>query len=1212
MSLRTQSSSPPARLFYVCLGVGAVLLVSNLSSAPVILFHVDQTPVTGSFKITNAVTSNTNYWGALGGSGSMPTVIAGARSFTTNAWQFNKGNYLGVGPDTVTKSLGDITNTLGLTVACWFKYQSQTTDNSVRLCGLGNNGEVFDLMIVNAGSGVGVGQVQFTAGYQPDNSRWVSITPSTVVFDGTWHHFVGTVDFRKTNSNVVVYLDGVAAQNATSSPLVRSFTNTGSLKIGARGSGTTWGGAIDQFIIFTNALMAAEVMQLYGLGQMTNYAPMVSLPGSAWRQWTNGAVSVSLPLTATLTDDGLPNPPGRVTNLWTCVRGPASVSFGNSTNAATVATFTNFGDYILRCTAGDGALIDYDEVSVHVNSPLEEAITNLQVQVNALPGTNTAQQLKKAVLNLALEQATNCVAVNYLTDASNRVADVQGALSTDPAVMVAMNPNATNIGSLVPPFVTHGNPYLATMQAGLSNTLAAADVPWGKTTTNAAVLTSTSGNYYMRDVGEYMEAYLWLFVNPASSSRTNVEVLTRLLRRAHAYADTVDVQGAQYGPGTFFYDDFAIAPFSGAIREFAWLHPGLLLPSQKAMWDRAMTKASATMWGKVTTDTSRGRYANIDILEAYQFLNFGLYLTNQTYLEKARWLIDMRTNDLYADGAWAYIWTQNESRGYHSVNTDYIARYWLVSGYSLCTNLLQRSQWYGPVSNGRAGEFWTMPSWKQLWNTATPDTGGEQAIAFSGNGYLRWMQDTYLLPGAVADTASWSSRRWDVTFYRNDITPKALPDNYTFLDRNIVGPSAWYGTFHYAAPGRSPNDTEPGEATLMGAGIQESNTTLWNAIVMGVYPRVREVLSTNQPGTDNGRFDWAWLTAKLTNDFMVGRDFSAITATYRMHKYGSSTKGTEYNWRGRQLWLGLSDRLIGWLSVSPDAANATAYEVDGVVRLGTGGTVNSLPKTIQDLGGGAYTYGNLRVTILDHNYGSLQPIVVPFRLTAYPATEITLQDPRSIPTDGTNLLTYSTNEEYAFVVEVRPTSATSAATVSRQTDANGLRTLTAGVSNATYRLIYNPGATALAYSNTIVCVHSNAAWFNGWQAQSPQVTFLPVVGGLATVQTTIPARGQIVFVNAADQSLLQPGPTNGTAFFTQVTKPPKVCNITLAGANIIITGTNGTAAASYLLLTTTNLALPTANWTVLATNQFGPGGGFDFTLPVEGGAPQRFYRVKLF
>jgi hypothetical protein len=891
------------------------------------------------------------------------------------------------------------------------------------------------------------------------------------------------------------------------------------------------------------------------------------------------------------------------------------------TGSSVGGVFTNiaFGSR-LTSTGGEGAfLVVTNGANVTLSlfltngqpPTLLDAIAQLQFQVSALPATNVAQKLKNAVLSLALEQAVNACNVNYLTDASNRVADVQGAMNADANTMAAMNLNAANIGSLVLPITTSGNPYLVTMQTGLSNALASADIPWGKTTTNAAVLTSTSGNYYVRDVGEYLEAYLFIFVNPASSCRTNAEVLTRFLRRAHTYADTIDVQDSQYGAGSFFYDDFAIAPASAALREFARLYPGLLLPSQQAIWDRAMNKAGATMWVKINGNPDRGRYANIDLLEAYQALNFGLYLTNQAYLDRSRWLIDMRTNDLYPDGAWAYIWTQNESRSYHSINVDYLSRYWLVSGYPLCTNLIQRSQWYGPVSNGRGGEFWTAPSWKQLWNSATADDGGEPAIAFSGNPYLRWMHDTYLLPDAVADTASWSSRRYDVTFYRNDIAPKTLPDNYTFLDCNIVGPSAWYGTWHYAAPGRDPNDTEPGEATLMGAAIQETNSTLWNAILMGVYPRVRESLSTNQPGTDNGRFDWAWLTSKLTNDYTLGRDFSAISATYRMHKYGSSTKGTEYNWRGKQLWLGLPDRIVGWLSVSPDTNSATAYEVDGVVRLGTGGTVNSSPKSIQALGGGVYTYGKMRVTIYDHNYGSLQPIVVPYRLTGYPATEITLQDPQSIPVGGTNLLTYTTNNEYQFVVEVRPVTATNDAVVTHQVATNGIRTLTATVNGSKYVVIQNPAAVAKSFSTNIACPYSNAAWFTGWQSQAAQIYPVPVTGGQATVTATIPAGGQIVFVNTTNIALLQTGWANGTAFFTQPAPAPVIGGIQVSGGNVIITGNNGTAGSNYLVLTTTNLALPLTNWTILATNQFGAGGGFNFTNPLNPNSPLNFYLLRL-
>ena len=80
---------------------------------------------------------------------------------------------------------------------------------------------------------------------------------------------------------------------------------------------------------------------------------------------------------------------------------------------------------------------------------------------------------------------------------------------------------------------------------------------------------------------------------------------------------------------------------------------------------------------------------------------------------------------------------------------------------------------------------------------------------------------------------------------------------------------------------------------------------------------------------------------------------------------------------------------------------------------------------------------------------------------------------------------------------------------------------------------------------------------------------------------------------------------------TGAAAPPLIGGVNLLGTNLIITGTNGTAGANYLVLTTTNLALPLADWSVMATNQFGPGGSINFTSPVTPGADQIFYRLRL-
>ena len=74
-------------------------------------------------------------------------------------------------------------------------------------------------------------------------------------------------------------------------------------------------------------------------------------------------------LNATVTYDGLPIPPGAVTMNWTVVSGPGTVMFGDSTQAATTAFFSQVGTYVLRLTASDGVLSGNDDISIQVDLP---------------------------------------------------------------------------------------------------------------------------------------------------------------------------------------------------------------------------------------------------------------------------------------------------------------------------------------------------------------------------------------------------------------------------------------------------------------------------------------------------------------------------------------------------------------------------------------------------------------------------------------------------------------------------------------------------------------------------------------------------------------------------------------------------------------------------------------------------------------------------
>jgi hypothetical protein len=71
-------------------------------------------------------------------------------------------------------------------------------------------------------------------------------------------------------------------------------------------------------------------------------------------------------LDGTVSDDGLPNPPGTLTTNWSVVSGPGTVIFGDSTAVDTTASFSVEGTYVLRLTAYDGDVSIKDDVTIQV------------------------------------------------------------------------------------------------------------------------------------------------------------------------------------------------------------------------------------------------------------------------------------------------------------------------------------------------------------------------------------------------------------------------------------------------------------------------------------------------------------------------------------------------------------------------------------------------------------------------------------------------------------------------------------------------------------------------------------------------------------------------------------------------------------------------------------------------------------------------------
>jgi len=114
----------------------------------------------------------------------------------------------------------------------------------------------------------------------------------------------------------------------------------------------------------TNSVVAGtENYAIYATNQPPNLAPVVNV--GIDQSIANGGTSA---LGGTVTDDGVPLAPGTVTSVWSVSSGPGTVTFANPTSAATTATFSATGFYVLRLTARDALLSASDEITIGVGT----------------------------------------------------------------------------------------------------------------------------------------------------------------------------------------------------------------------------------------------------------------------------------------------------------------------------------------------------------------------------------------------------------------------------------------------------------------------------------------------------------------------------------------------------------------------------------------------------------------------------------------------------------------------------------------------------------------------------------------------------------------------------------------------------------------------------------------------------------------------------
>jgi hypothetical protein len=74
---------------------------------------------------------------------------------------------------------------------------------------------------------------------------------------------------------------------------------------------------------------------------------------------------------------------------------------------------------------------------------------------------------------------------------------------------------------------------------------------------------------------------------------------------------------------------------------------------------------------------------------------------------------------------------------------------------------------------------------------------------------------------------------------------------------------------------------------------------------------------------------------------------------------------------------------------------------------------------------------------------------------------------------------------------------------------------------------------------------------------------------------------------------------------------PRITGVSQSGPSLVFSGTNGLPGSTYVVLSSTNIALPLSNWMRSATNTFGADGSFSYSANLDQSMPQQYYLLTL-
>lgn len=255
-----------------------------------------------------------------------------------------------------------------ISVSTWVKFDSLdsvTSDRGLQYILFKRGNGPFEAFSLFKLRGTGPDdRIHFLVGSNPTINLRAAAVSTTVITTGQFYHLVGTYD----GHDIKLYVNGVLERTQPANFDI-GYIDGKPLVIG--GSGEPFNGrvrgVVDEVQFFNRVLSATEAQSIYQSG-MSGLCPDAINHPPAVNAGPDRTITVrdTATLQGTATDDG--KPAGSTLAIsWSVVSGPGKVTFENPQQAATTATFSLPGTYVLRLTASDSDLIIDDDVVVTVN-----------------------------------------------------------------------------------------------------------------------------------------------------------------------------------------------------------------------------------------------------------------------------------------------------------------------------------------------------------------------------------------------------------------------------------------------------------------------------------------------------------------------------------------------------------------------------------------------------------------------------------------------------------------------------------------------------------------------------------------------------------------------------------------------------------------------------------------------------------------------------